>query len=265
MSERIIIVGGVAGGASVATRLRRLNEDAEIVMYEAGPYISFANCGLPYYVGQTIPDRDSLFVSTPDDMQGDFNIDVHVNSKVTHIDPTLKTITIQTPDDTVQDHYDKLVLSTGANPVVPKFPGLADAHNVFTVRTVPDVDKITGYIENNAPKHATVIGGGFIGLEMAENLRNRGLDVTLVEATPQVMPNLDFEMAQFLHEHLALNGIDVRLNTKLEAFSNAGHTLTFAGGDSINTDLVILAIGVRPNSRLAKDAGVKRMTVALSQ
>ncbi len=257
MSERIIIVGGVAGGASVATRLRRLNEDAEIVMYEAGPYISFANCGLPYYVGQTIPDRDSLFVSTPDDMQGDFNIDVHVNSKVTSIDSANKEITIQTPEDSIQDHYDKLILSTGANPVVPKFPGLADAHNVFTVRTVPDVDQITDYIENNAPKHATVIGGGFIGLEMVENLRNRGLDVTLVEATPQVMPNLDFEMAQFLHEHLALNGIDVHLNTKLEAFSNAGHTLTFAGGDSINTDLVILAIGIRPNSQLAKDAGVK--------
>lgn len=257
MSERIIIVGGVAGGASVATRLRRLNEDAEIVMYEAGPYISFANCGLPYYVGQTIPDRDSLFVSTPDDMQGDFNIDVHVNSKVTRIDSANKKITIQTPGGSIQDHYDKLVLSTGASPVVPKFPGLSDAHNVFTVRTVPDVDKITDYIENSAPKHATVIGGGFIGLEMVENLHNRGLDVTLVEATPQVMPNLDFEMAQFLHEHLALNGIDVRLNTKLEAFSDAGHTLTFADGDSINTDLVILAIGVKPNSQLAQAAGVK--------
>ncbi|MFC6253357.1 FAD-dependent oxidoreductase [Secundilactobacillus hailunensis] len=257
MSERIIIVGGVAGGASVATRLRRLNEDAEIVMYEAGPYISFANCGLPYYVGQTIPDRESLFVSTPEDMQGDFNIDVHVNSKVTNIDAAAKTITVQTANNTMDDHYDKLVLSTGANPVVPKFPGLTEADNIFTVRTVPDVDQITNYIEKNSPKHATVIGGGFIGLEMVENLRNRGLAVTLVEATPQVMPNLDFEMAQFLHEHLALNGIDVRLNTKLEALSNGGHILQFAGGDSISTDLVILAIGIKPNSQLAQDAGVK--------
>lgn len=143
-------------------------------------------------------------------------------------------------------------------PVVPKFPGLADAHNVFTVRTVPDVDRITDYIETHSAKHATVIGGGFIGLEMVENLHHRGLDVTLVEATPQVMPNLDFEMAQFLHEHLALNGINVRLNTKLEAFSVAGHTLKFADGDSIKSDLVILAIGVRPNSQLAQNAGVKQ-------
>ncbi|WP_203650051.1 FAD-dependent oxidoreductase [Secundilactobacillus yichangensis] len=257
MSERIIIVGGVAGGASVATRLRRLNEDAEITIYEAGPYISFANCGLPYYVGKTIADRENLFVSTPDDMRNDFNIDIHVNSEVTAIDSAAKTITVQTPEGSQQDHYDKLVLSIGASPVIPHFPGLVDSHNVFTVRTVPDVDQITEYIEKNSSKHATVVGGGFIGLEMVENLRHRGLEVTLVEATPQVMPNLDFEMAQFLHEHLAINGVDLRLNTKLEAFTNSGHTLKLAGGDTINTDLVILAIGVKPNSQLAKDAGVK--------
>lgn len=256
MSERIIIVGGVAGGASVATRLRRLNEDAAITMYEAGPYISFANCGLPYYVGQTIPDRENLFVSTPEDMRDDFNIDVQVNSKVTAINPAAKTITVQTTNGTKTDSYDKLILSIGASPVVPHFPGLAEADNVFTVRTVPDVDKITAYIKQHSPKHATVVGGGFIGLEMVENLRERGLNVTLVEATPQVMPNLDFEMAQFLHEHLALNNVDVRLNTKLEAFADNGHTLQLAGGEHLETDLVILAIGVKPNSQLAQDAGI---------
>lgn len=256
MSERIIIVGGVAGGASVATRLRRLNEDAAITMYEAGPYISFANCGLPYYVGQTIPDRENLFVSTPEDMRDDFNIDVQVNSKVTAIDPAAKTITVQTTNGTKTDSYDKLILSIGASPVVPHFPGLAEADNVFTVRTVPDVDKITAYIKQHSPRHATVVGGGFIGLEMVENLRERGLNVTLVEATPQVMPNLDFEMAQFLHEHLALNNVDVRLNTKLETFADNGHTLQLADGEGLETDLVILAIGVKPNSQLAQDAGI---------
>ncbi len=164
MSERIIIVGGVAGGASVATRLRRLNEDAAITMYEAGPYISFANCGLPYYVGQTIPDRENLFVSTPEDMRDDFNIDVQVNSKVTAIDSAAKTITVQTTNGTKTDSYDKLILSIGASPVVTHFPGLAEADNVFTVRTVPDVDKITAYIKQHSPRHATVVGGGFIGL-----------------------------------------------------------------------------------------------------
>ncbi|WP_461214079.1 FAD-dependent oxidoreductase [Lacticaseibacillus sp. GG6-2] len=256
MPERILIVGGVAGGASVATRLRRLNEAAEIVMYEAGPYISFANCGLPYYVGQTIAERDNLFVTTPEDMHADFNIEIHVRSQVTAIDADTNTITVQTPDGITHDHYSKLILAVGASPMVPKFPGLAEAKNVFTVRTVPDVDQITTAIDANTPKHATVIGGGFIGLEMVENLHQRGLKVTLVEASPQVMPNLDFEMAQILHEHLAMNGIDIRLNTKLEAFADDGKTLRFADGSQLTTDLVILAIGVKPNAKLAQDAGI---------
>lgn len=256
MSEKFIIVGGVAGGASVATRLRRLNEDAQIVMIEAGPYISFANCGLPYYVGQTIKERDSLFVSSPEDMQADFAIDVRLNSTVTKIDSNLKTVTIDTPDGIITENYDNLILSTGATPIVPNFPGLTDADNVFTVRTVPDVDQITSFIETNHPTHATVVGGGFIGLEMVENLRDRGLNVSLVEASPQVMPNLDFEMAQYLHEHLNLNDVDVHLNTKLAGFSDNGRTLDLDGGQSIHTDLVILAIGVKPNSQLASDAGV---------
>lgn len=257
MSNKFIIVGGVAGGASVATRLRRLNEDAQIVMYEAGPYISFANCGLPYYVGQQIKERDSLFVSTPEDMQQDFNIPVHLNSKVTAIDADAQQVTVQTPDGQIQDHYDHLILSTGASPIVPNFPGLAEAQNVFTVRTVPDVDAITQFIETTQPTHATVVGGGFIGLEMVENLHDRGLAVTLVEASDQVMPNLDFEMAQYLHEHLNLNGVDVRLNTKLNGFTEHGHVLELGNGETLQTDMVILAIGVKPTSKLAIDAGIK--------
>ena len=169
MSKRVVIIGGVAGGASVATRLRRLDESAEIVIYEAGPYISFANCGLPYYVGGNISERDNLLVESVDDMQQDFNIDVHVNSTVTAIDADQQQLTIQGPTGSVTDHYDELVLSIGATPVVPKLPGLSDANNVFTVRTVPDVDQITAYIDDHHAKRATVVGGGFIGIEMVEN------------------------------------------------------------------------------------------------
>lgn len=257
MTERVIIVGGVAGGASVATRLRRLNEAAEIVIYEAGPYISFANCGLPYYVGQKIQDREDLLVSTPEEMQTNFNIEVHVNSEVIKIDPQTKELQIRTPDGTHQDTYTKLILSTGASPMVPDFPGLKEAQNVFTVRNVPDVDRITAYIEAKQPKKATVIGGGFIGLEMVENLKRRGLSVTLIEAASQVMPNLDFEMAQYLHEHLEMNEIEVHLNTKLAGFENQGQQVSLADGSTLDSDLTILAIGVRPNAALASGAGIQ--------
>lgn len=257
MSKRVVIIGGVAGGASVATRLRRLDESAEIVIYEAGPYISFANCGLPYYVGGKISERDNLLVESVDDMQQDFNIDVHVNSTVTAIDADQQHLTIQGPTGSVTDHYDELVLSIGATPVVPKLPGLSDANNVFTVRTVPDVDQITAYIDDHHAKRATVVGGGFIGIEMVENLRRRGLDVTLVEAASQVMPNFDTEMAQELHEHLQLNEVRLLLNTKLTGFSDHGQQVLVDHGDPIASDLVILAIGVKPNSQLAKKAGIE--------
>lgn len=257
MTDRIMIIGGVAGGASVATRLRRLNEDAEIVIYEAGPYISFANCGLPYYVGKKIKERDQLLVESVDDMEKDFNIEVHVSSKVTKIDSDNKQLTIQTEDGEKQDQYSKLVLSTGAQPVIPNFPEMNTADNIFTVRNVPDVDQITKFIGENQAKTATVIGGGFIGLEMVENLKERGLSVNLVEATNQVMPNFDFEMAQYLHEHLQINGINLLLNTKLVGFHNNGHQVLLNNGAVLQTDLTILAIGIRPNSQLAIDAGIQ--------
>lgn len=256
MGEHYIIVGGVAGGASAATRLRRLDESAQITIYEAGPYVSFANCGLPYYVGGTIKDREQLLVSSVTALKQDFNLDVHVNHRVTAIDPTHKTVTVHNAEGTFTASYDKLILSTGARPLVPNFTGMAEAENIFTVRTVPDVDAITAYLNAHPVKQATVVGGGFIGLEMVENLAKRGIAVTLIEASKQVLPPLDWEMVQPVHEHLALNRVKLRLNAKVTGFANQGHTVQLADETSVATDLVILAIGIRPNAELAQTAGI---------
>lgn len=256
MSKHYVIVGGVAGGASTATRLRRLNEDAQITIYEAGPYVSFANCGLPYYVGGTIADRDALLVSSVEALKQDFNIDVHVNHRVSAIDPVQQCLTIETPAGTIEAQYDELILATGAKAIVPAFDGLAEADNVFTVRTVPDVDAITEYLNTHIVAHATVVGGGFIGLEMVENLKQRGLAVTLVEAASQVLPPLDVEMVQAVHEHLQQNGVELLLNTKMAGLAEHGHRVLLADHDALTTDLVILAIGIQPNSQLAKAADI---------
>lgn len=261
MTDRIIIVGGVAGGASLATRLRRLNETAEIVIYEAGPYISFASCGLPYYVGGTIENRENLLVKTVAAMKADFNIEVHVNSTVVNIEPDQKTIQIQIEGQTElqTDHYQSLVLSTGVRPIQPNLPGLDQANNVFTVRTVPDVDEITAFMTTNrhANKYAVVVGGGFIGIEMAENLTQKGYHVTIVEAADQVMGNFDPEMAHFLHQHLQENGVQLMLGKKLASFAEMGRKVVLDTGKQIPADLVILAMGVRPNSELARVAEIE--------
>lgn len=261
MTRRIIIVGGVAGGASLATRFRRLDESAEIVIYEAGPYISFANCGLPYYVGGTIQNRDALLVKSVAAMATDFNITAHVNSRVTAIDSAAKTIQIQSNEapELQTDHYDTLVLATGVRPIKPELPGLAEADNVFSVRTVPDVDQITAYIESHETtnKRAIVVGGGFIGLEMVENLSQKGYHVTLVEAKDQIMTNFDPEMVQYIQEHLQNNGIQLMLNTKLAGFENNGHRVLLDSGKGIPAELVILAMGVQPNDQLTQGAGIK--------
>lgn len=258
MTEKYVIIGGVAGGASVATRLRRLNEDAQIVIYEAGLYISFANCGLPYYIGKKITERQNLLVESVADLQQDFQIEVHVNSEVVKIDPQNKQLTIKENSRNTQTNYDKLILSPGAKPIIPTFPGLNMADNVFTVRNIPDVDRIKKYLEQQ-PKaqHACIVGGGFIGLEMAENLHDLGMNVTLIEARSQVMPNLDFEMAQFVHQHLQANGVKLLLNTKLTGFAAGGKQLLLAEGQQLKADIVILALGIKPNSQLAKAAGIK--------
>lgn len=259
MKQRIIIVGGVAGGASVATRLRRLSEENHIIMYEKGAYISFANCGLPYYIGGTIREKEALLVESVENMVKEFNIEVHNNTEVVDIDPGNHTLTVKNVlnGKSATDHYDRLILSTGAKPIVPKFPGLDQADNVFSVRNIPDVERIKKYIDTHNVRKAAVIGGGFIGLEMTENLVDLGLEVTLVEASPQVMAPLDFEMAQYVHEQIELHGVRLILNDGVAHFSDGGQTVALSSGKEIDTDLTIMAIGVLPDSALAQKAGIK--------
>ena len=257
--KKVVIVGGVAGGASCAARLRRLDKDAEIVLFERGPYISYANCGLPYHVGGIIKSRDALLLQTPQAMKAKFNIDVFVKTEVTAIDRAGKTVTVRDLATGAEraERYDTLVLSTGSSPVRPPIPGI-DSPRIQTLWTVPDAERIRALVTEQGVKTAAVIGGGFIGLEMAENLREAGVSVALVEATDQVMAPLDFEMAQLLHENLAQNGVELHLGDAVSAFSDDGAAVTVAlkSGKTVRAELVILSIGVRPNGELAKAAGL---------
>lgn len=259
MSKKIIIVGGVAGGASTAARLRRLHEQAEIILVERGEHISFANCGLPYYVGGVIPERSHLLVQTVEGMESRFNLDIRIRTEVQSIDPQKKEITAQNLETgvTYTESYDYLVLSPGANPVAPPIPGLKEAKNVFTIRTIPDTDAINDFIDFQAPKRAVVVGGGFIGLEMAENLQHRGLEVSVVEMLPQVMAPIDFEMACLVHEHLRSKGVNLILSDGVKAFHDEGQDIELQSGQRLASDLTILAIGVRPEVQLAKSAGLE--------
>ncbi len=259
MGKKVVIVGGVAGGASAAARLRRLDEDAEIIMFERGEHISYANCGLPYYVGGIIRDRKKLLVQTPEAMRKRFNIDVRTMSEVIRILPEEKQIEVRdlVKGEVYKESYDYLVLSPGASPVVPDIPG-ADLKNVFTIRNVPDSDAIKAYIEARKPAHAAVIGGGFIGLEMVEVLTACGTKVALIEADTQVMRALDPEMAAVVHCYLRDQGIDLHLGDKLVAIkgSSGAEEIELASGKTLPAELVILGIGVRPEVWLAKEAGL---------
>lgn len=252
---KIVIVGGVAGGASCAARLRRLDENAEIVLFERGQHISFANCGLPYYIGQVIREEGHLLVQTPEGMNTRFKIDVRTESEVVAIDRKARSVTVKNlaTGEEYTESYDKLVLSPGASPIRPA--GLT-APNVFTLRNIPDTFAITSYADRSQAKRAVVVGGGFIGIEMAENLTERGIAVTLLELAPQIMPPLDPEMASYLHKHLKEHGVDLRLSTGLASVSEDGKTAVLTDGTSIATDLVTLGIGVRPETKLAADAGL---------
>lgn len=257
---KVCIVGGVAGGASAATRLRRMDEEAEIILFERGEYISYANCGLPYYIGGTIEDKEALVVTQPSRLRERFLVDVRTKSEVTAIDRDRKVITVydHAAQESYEESYDKLILSPGAQPKRPQLPGL-DLEGVFTLRTVPDTFAISQYVEDRQAKRAVVVGGGFIGVEMAENLKERGLDVTIVEFAPQVVAPLDREMANILHRHLEENGVSLLLGTGLEAIEKAenGLLVRTSGERSLEADLVILSIGVAPENGLAKDAGLK--------
>ncbi len=254
---RTVIIGGVAGGMSAATRLRRLDEEMDIVILEKGPYVSFANCGLPYHVSGEIKERNDLLVQTPEKLKARFNLDVRPYSEATKIDRLHKTITVENAKETYELSFDKLILSPGAKPFVPPFEGIDEATNVFTLRNVPDVDKIMSHLLDSKPKKAVVIGAGFIGLEMAENLAKVGMDVTVVEMATHVLPTVDYEMAAFITKELKRNGVTVLTKKSVVSFKEKGKKLVLDSGEIIDTDIVILSVGVRPENELAESAGIK--------
>ena len=257
---KTVIIGGVAGGASCAARLRRLDGEREIIILERGKYISYANCGLPYHVGGVIRNRSSLLLMTPELMHDRFNIDVRVENEVTAINRTEKNITVKNlaTGEIYTESYDDLVIATGSSPLRPAIEGI-HSDKICTLWTVPDTDEIRSMVQGGKIKTATIIGGGFIGLEMAENLHHAGIQVNLVEAAEQVMAPLDFEMAQLLHEHLRQSDIKLYLADGVTAFEDNvnGITVKLKSGKNISADMVILSIGVRPNSELARNAGLK--------
>jgi len=256
---KVVIIGGVAGGASAAARLRRLDEEAQIVMFERGEYISFANCGLPYYVSGVIPKRSSLLVQTPKAMKSRFNIDVRTMSEVVGIFPEAKEVEVKnlTSGETYRESYDYVVLSPGAAPITPDIPGVR-LPNVFTIRNVPDSDMVKGYVDAQLPSSAVVVGAGFIGLEMAESLHTRGVEVHVVEAADQVMGPLDREMAAIVHQYMRKQGIKLHLNSQVVAIegTDKAEGIRLADGTSIPTQMVVLGIGVRPETSLARQAGL---------
>ncbi len=257
---KIIIVGGVAGGASAAARARRLSEDAEIIMLERGEFISFANCGLPYHVSGDITQRDALLLQTPQSFKSRFNVDVRIFSEVVAIDRQQKVLTVKNvlSGEEYKESYDKLLLSPGAAPIRPPIPGINSA-NTFSLRNIPDMDRIVAAVSQNKPQHATVVGGGFIGLEMVEALHQLGIAVTLLELSEQVMAPVDLEMANFVHQVLVQKQTDLRLNTGLTAITELPEhlELTLSNGEKLATGLVILAIGVKPEIMLASAAGLE--------
>jgi CoA-disulfide reductase len=259
MTQKVIIVGGVAGGATAAARLRRISEDVEIILVERGENISFANCGLPYYIGETIKERSKLLVQTVKGMSERFNLDIRNLSEVMSINPENKTVSIKNlqTGEVYDETYDKLLLSPGARPIVPPIPGLNESQSLFTLRNIPDTDKIKNYVDRKNPKKAVVIGGGFIGIEMAENLVERGIEVTIIEKGNQIMTPIDFEMASILHSHLKESGVKLLLENGVESFADQGKRVILSDGTEIETDMTILSIGVRPENELAKTAGLE--------
>lgn len=254
-----LIVGGVAGGATAAARIRRIDENAEIILFEKGKYISYANCGLPYYIGNTIAEREKLFVQTPKSFGTRFNVDVRTENEVIAIDTSAKNVTVRKTDgSTYTESYDKLLLSPGSNPVRPPLKGI-DNEGIFTLRNVDDTDNMKAYIQSHRIENAVIVGAGFIGLEMAENLQNIGAKVSVVEMINQVMAPLDFSIASFVHQHLIQKGVDLYLEQTVEHFEKSGEKITvfFKSGETAEADIVLLSIGVRPDTSLAKATSLK--------
>jgi NADPH-dependent 2,4-dienoyl-CoA reductase/sulfur reductase-like enzyme/rhodanese-related sulfurtransferase len=256
---KTVIIGGVAGGATTAARLRRLDENAEIVILERGEYISFANCGLPYYIGGEITDKENLTLQTPESFNARFNIDVRVFSEVTAINRARKSVSVVNLQDgkTYEEYYDKLVLSPGAMPLKPQISGI-ESKRIFTLRNIPDTYAIKDFIEQQSPKSAVVLGGGYIGMEMAENLCHAGLKVTIVELSNQLIAPIDFDMACIIHSYLGCKGIKVMLNNGVKSVTDNGNTLTIMLNEGeISADMLLLSAGIRPESQLAINAGLE--------
>lgn len=261
MTDKLVVIGGVAGGATAAARARRLNENAEIVVFERGPYISFANCGLPYYIGEVIKKRDDLLVTDAESFSKRYRVDVRPNCEVTDIDRQSRQVVVynRRSGEHYREDYGRLILSPGAEPVRPGFADGIDSEKVFTLRNIPDTDRIKAYVDQHRPRHAVVVGGGFIGLEMVENLAFRGVGVTVVEKMNQVMPPLDYDMASLIHAHLSEKKVDCRFNEGVASLetSGAGITVKTESGAAVECDMVILSIGVRPETGLAVKAGLE--------
>ena len=251
---KTVIIGGVAGGATAAARLRRLDEKAEIIILERGEYVSFANCGLPYYIGGAITEKGNLTLQTPESFKARFNIDVRTLNNVVSIDPTNKTIAVENlrTGKTYKENYDRLILSPGAEPIRPNFDGI-DLPIVFTLRNIPDTMQIKEYIETAKPRTAVIVGGGYIGVEMAENLAMAGVQVSIVELADHLIAPLDFDMAADVHRYIKSKGISLYLNNGVKAIS--GNNVVLQNGE-IQTDMIIMSAGVRPETKLAKDCGI---------
>ena len=256
---KVIIVGGVAGGATAAARLRRLDENAEIIIIERDEYVSYANCGLPYYVGGVIKEKNHLLVQSVKGLSARYKLDIRVRNEVINVDKKEKTVTVRRLNDGSEyvESFDKLILSCGAKPVTPPIEGLKDAENVFTLRNVPDALRIKDFVIENKVKNAVVVGGGFIGVETAENLTEAGVNVTLIEKMPQILRNFDFETANALHRELAAHGVNLVLNDGIKAFLNNGKTVLTEQGKKFYSELNILAIGVTPENTLARLCGLR--------
>lgn len=256
---KVVIIGGVAGGATAAARIRRLDEKAEIIVFEKSGFISYANCGLPYYIGGTIENEGNLTLQTPQSFYSRFRVDMRVHHEVISINPDSKTVTVKNlgTGEVFEESYDKLLISTGARPVKPPFDGI-DSDRIFTLRTVEDTLKIKKYVTENKPKSAVIVGGGFIGIEVAENLRELGMSVTVVEAAQQLMSPFDSDMAAFIHAEIRKNGIQLMLNTMVEGFTDteSGIDVRLKNKDTLNADMVVMSIGVAPDTALAKNAGL---------